>query len=106
MLVVRMDADSTRKDRRPFSSIPFLKHDAVFLKRCTKAMAQDDRKSAIVSCQRCCHYQVTWDMQKPYGCRAHGFKSRRNPALVVFESSGVECQLFEPKKRPRAARQE
>ncbi len=59
----------------------------------------EDHKSSGASCQRCRHYQVTWDMQKPYGCRAHGFKSKKNPAAVVFESSGVECQLFELKIR-------
>jgi hypothetical protein len=26
------------------------------------------------------------------------FKSAQNPALVVFSSSGMECQLFVPKK--------
>lgn len=59
----------------------------------------EDHKSVGASCQRCRHYQVTWDMQKPYGCGAHGFKSRKNPAVVVFESSGVECQLFALKVR-------
>jgi hypothetical protein len=28
-----------------------------------------------------------------------GFKSKKNPARVVFESSGLECQLFESKKQ-------
>lgn len=48
-------------------------------------------------CVRCRYYQVTWDSRQPYGCLAHGFKSHRNPALVVFESSGLRCQLFEKK---------
>jgi hypothetical protein len=64
------------------------------------------KQSGAVSCRLCRHYQVTWDMQKPYGCRAHGFKSKKNPALVVFESSGVECQLFEPRKRPGLEKQQ
>lgn len=29
-----------------------------------------------------------------------GFKSRTNPARVVFLSSGLHCQLFSAKKRP------
>ena len=33
----------------------------------------------------------------PFGCRAMHFKSARNPAQVVFSSSGMECQLFTPK---------
>ncbi len=66
----------------------------------------EDHKPAGPSCQRCRHYQVTWDMQKPYGCQAHSFKSNRNPAAVVFESSGVQCQLFELKIRRRAGKRE
>jgi len=50
-----------------------------------------------IACLKCRYYHVTWDARKPYGCRAHGFKTHRNPALVVFESSGIECQLFEEK---------
>jgi hypothetical protein len=52
-----------------------------------------DRKA----CQRCRYYQVTWDPRLPYGCAAHGFKTRRNPAHVVYESSGIDCLLFDPK---------
>ena len=26
-----------------------------------------------------------------------GFKSKKNPALVVFESSGMQCQVFKIK---------
>lgn len=29
-----------------------------------------------------------------------GFKSRTNPARVVFLTSGLHCQLFSAKKRP------
>ncbi len=54
-------------------------------------------EGAKTSCLRCRHYHVTWDPNQPYGCRAHGFKSRSNPALIVFESSGLECKLFQLK---------
>jgi len=50
------------------------------------------------ACLKCIHYHVTWDARAPYGCRAHAFKSSRNPALVVYESSGSACQLFESRK--------
>jgi hypothetical protein len=53
--------------------------------------------SRSVNCVKCRHYMITWQPAQPYGCKAHGFMSRRNPALVVFESSGMQCQLFEPK---------
>jgi hypothetical protein len=52
-----------------------------------------------IACIKCRYYQVTWDPRQPYGCRAHGFKSHRNPALIVYESSGIECQLFQEKKQ-------
>lgn len=53
-----------------------------------------------VACHKCRYYKVTWDPHQPYGCLAHAFKALRNPALVVYETSGIECQLFEPKKQP------
>ena len=56
---------------------------------------QDDGAPA---CLKCIHYRLTWDARAPYGCRAHGFKSSRNPALVVLESSGLACQLFKRKQ--------
>jgi hypothetical protein len=52
-----------------------------------------------VACLHCRYYQVTYDFRQPYGCRAHGFKSPRNPSLIVYESSGIECQLFEPRNK-------
>ncbi len=59
----------------------------------------EKKTAATVVCIRCRYYQVTWEPRLPYGCLAHGFKSQKNPALVVFESSGMQCQLFEPKSR-------
>jgi hypothetical protein len=56
----------------------------------------EERKNSV-SCYKCSYYKVTWDVYQPYGCRAHGFKTNRNPALIVYETSGIECQLFEPK---------
>ena len=50
------------------------------------------------ACLKCAHYHITWDAQAPYGCSAHGFKSKRNPAVVVYESSGSHCLLFESRK--------
>jgi hypothetical protein len=57
----------------------------------------EKKLTGTVVCIKCRFYQVTWEPRQPYGCLAHGFKSPKNPALVVFESSGIECQLFEPK---------
>ncbi|HIQ37735.1 MAG TPA: uracil-DNA glycosylase [Desulfocapsa sulfexigens] len=50
------------------------------------------------SCIKCVHYFVTHDPAQPFGCRAMGFKSKQNPASMVFASSGIECQLFKLKK--------
>jgi hypothetical protein len=65
----------------------------------SEAAMEIEQKGSPIACHQCRYYQVTWDMQRPYGCRAHGFKTRQNPSLVVFESSGIECQMFEAKKR-------
>ncbi|MBP1595514.1 MAG: uracil-DNA glycosylase [Acidobacteria bacterium] len=50
-----------------------------------------------VACRNCLHYLVTWDIHLPHGCRAHGFKTARSPAQCVYEVSGLECLLFQPK---------
>jgi hypothetical protein len=62
------------------------------------------RDAGAPACLKCIHYHVTWDAHAPYGCRAHGFKSSRNPALVVFESSGISCQLFKRRQSSRLER--
>ena len=54
-----------------------------------------------IRCPACCHYYITHDKAFPYGCRAMGFKSRSTPSLAVFSSSGMECQMFRKKERPR-----
>ncbi|ADH86072.1 hypothetical protein [Desulfurivibrio alkaliphilus] len=48
-------------------------------------------------CFHCRHFYITHEQATPYGCRAMGFKSAQNPALVVFSNSGIHCQLFSPK---------
>jgi len=50
-----------------------------------------------VACRNCRHYLVTWDVHLPYGCKAHGFKAAKSPALSVYEASGMECLLYQPK---------
>ena len=50
-----------------------------------------------INCRRCQHYFVTWEPTKPHGCRAYGFKSPQIPSLVVFQSSGSDCAMFEQK---------
>ncbi len=48
-------------------------------------------------CLRCAAYYVTWNAALPHGCKAFAFQSRALPAIVVRESSGEACTLFERK---------
>lgn len=48
-------------------------------------------------CLSCRHYYLTYDPRQPYGCRAMGFKSAKAPNLIAFETSGMICQLMEPR---------
>jgi len=50
-----------------------------------------------INCRRCIHYFVTWEKTRPHGCKAYGFKGAQIPSLVVFQSSGSPCSLFEIK---------
>ena len=43
------------------------------------------------------HFYVTWDEKFPYGCKAYGFKTNSMPSVKVYQSSGLECQLFAAK---------
>jgi len=52
-----------------------------------------------IICQRCKHYYVTWEKNKPHGCRAYGFKSQVMPSTVVRQSSGTICNFYEDKRK-------
>jgi hypothetical protein len=54
-------------------------------------------KKKRLNCFNCAHFYITWDKEFPRGCKALSFKSRQMPSAVVFSSSGMECQKFEPK---------
>lgn len=51
-------------------------------------------------CLRCRHYYVTYETSWPHGCRAFDFKSARLPRMVVAESSGKRCEVFEARPGP------
>jgi len=53
------------------------------------------------NCYECKFYRVTWEQDFPHACDGFGFKTRRFPAEVVFESSERECLLFSQKERRR-----
>jgi hypothetical protein len=50
-----------------------------------------------IICQRCIHYFITWKPNQPHGCNAYGFKSKQVPAVVVKESSGMDCNFYQLK---------
>ncbi|MCK9337974.1 MAG: uracil-DNA glycosylase [Arcobacteraceae bacterium] len=52
-----------------------------------------------IICQKCKHYFVTWEPNKPHGCRAYGFKSKHIPSMIVKQSSGFNCTLYELKSK-------
>lgn len=62
------------------------------------AKKKDINNLSTVVCRNCINYYITHDTNAPYGCRALGFKSKKNPAAVVYESSGMQCQLYRARK--------
>ncbi|MBI9085934.1 MAG: uracil-DNA glycosylase [Desulfobacterales bacterium] len=52
------------------------------------------------TCHKCLHYHITWDKDRPHGCLALRFKSRRLPIEAVRASTpGMDCQMFSEKKK-------
>jgi hypothetical protein len=51
----------------------------------------------MVNCMKCAHYYVTWDPNRPRGCRYFGFKSKELPSVIVRRSSGEDCKVYRPK---------
>ena len=51
-----------------------------------------------INCKKCKYYFVTWDKNKPHGCKVFGFKSPNIPSIVVRQSSGMACHMFIEKK--------
>ena len=60
-----------------------------------------DSAVARPDCFKCLYLEITWDPVRPYACRSLNFKSKLIPWREVFNSSGLPCQLFEPKPEKR-----
>ncbi len=60
---------------------------------------KDNKNLSETVCRTCRNYYITHDTSAPYGCRALGFKSKKNPAAVVYEASGMQCQLYAARKK-------
>jgi hypothetical protein len=65
--------------------------------------SSDETEQNAPVCRECTHYYVTWDDSFPYGCRAMGFKSRRNPQLDVLRATNTHCVTFESRLNSRSA---
>jgi len=51
-----------------------------------------------IICQKCKYYFVTWEKNKPHGCKAYNFKSMQLPSIVVKQSSGSACKFYKNKQ--------
>tara|TARA_B100000579_G_scaffold284629_1_gene235904 strand:+ start:37 stop:240 length:204 start_codon:yes stop_codon:yes gene_type:complete len=51
------------------------------------------------ACNKCLHFYVTYKQRFPYGCRAFGIISKKNPYLEVKSISGINCALFQKKEK-------
>ncbi|RMH52763.1 MAG: uracil-DNA glycosylase [Zetaproteobacteria bacterium] len=63
----------------------------------------NDGRGRDPDCRRCRHLQITWQPERPYGCRAFGFRSKRLPALEVRLASGTPCLRFVARVREGAS---
>lgn len=50
-----------------------------------------------VNCYACVYFKVTWNPRFPKACTFYGFKTRKMPSQLVFESTGEPCQQFRQK---------
>lgn len=50
-----------------------------------------------IDCIKCKYFYVTWDKEFPNGCKFFDFKSKQYPSVVVWQSSGDDCQVFDLK---------
>lgn len=59
-----------------------------------------------IQCMRCKHYQVTFDVNAPRGCKLFNFKSTTMPYILVKQSTGHDCTAFEEKKKHQEDKEE
>lgn len=60
-------------------------------------MSKTNSEPGFIDCFKCKHMYITWEVNCPRGCKAFGFKTKRMPSMVVFETSGEVCLKFTPK---------
>ncbi len=54
-----------------------------------------------IDCHKCVFFKLTWENNRPYACKAFGFKSREMPSIVVFRAAAKECLKFSEKVRKK-----
>ena len=54
-------------------------------------------ENSTIRCINCKYYQITWDVENPYGCNKLGFKTKLEPSNYVVQISGNICQGFTKK---------
>jgi len=50
-----------------------------------------------VNCRQCIYFKISWDKNRPYACKAFGFKTKTMPSVEVYNADGRECLKFFPK---------
>lgn len=51
------------------------------------------------NCNKCKHFYITLDENRPRACKVFNIKSRSIPAIDVKRLTGYECPVFEEKRR-------
>jgi len=51
------------------------------------------------NCTQCKHFYVTWDPQKPNGCRQFGIQCKPLPSQIVASAGMGECEGFVAKAK-------
>ena len=57
-----------------------------------------------ISCHGCQHFFITYDPQRPWGCRKFGFKGKNLPAQTVYEATGMQCAYYTANPSVKALR--
>ena len=58
------------------------------------------------NCITCQHHFITYDSDKPWGCRRFGFKSKISPKFEVKKETGMDCAYYILKKKINIIQQE
>ena len=57
------------------------------------------QKPARVNCFQCKYFKAVYDFNYPKICELFGFRGKKMPSIVVYESTGSVCLGFEQKEK-------